>query len=425
MDLVFAVISDVHIRAYPSIEDDKLRVALSTINEVEPHLDAMVITGDFTNRGSEKEYRRFNKIYNKNTNNSVEKVFLMGNHDYWNGLSLKGAQKRFRKNMHEDIHSHKVIKGYHFIAISTEGRKVNGVFGEKLLLWFRENLELARKDNDKKPIFLGVHQHIKDTVYGSDRWGNAELYNILKEFPQVITFSGHSHYPLNDERSIHQRDFTSIGVASTSYIEMEKGKLNGSVPPKADKVSQGLIVKVGEDNKVKISTLDFSKNALSIDKWVVEEPSNKNSFIYLDERKYLRSKPFFKEDGVVEIKSINHNSAKISFSQAYHKDFIHSYKVQIINKNTNNIFKQFSLFSDFYREFIKVKLSLKIKGLTHNTEYIIKIWALESFGNESENCLSISFKTDILSINTLVNSFKEIGKLFWITDLEKNSVDID
>ena len=88
----------------------------------------------------------------------------------------------------------------------------------------------STKDDPEKPIFVFLHQHIKDTVYGSQEWGtqdSAKINAVLKEYPQVITFSGHSHYPLDDPRSIHQKDFTSVGTSSVSYMEVEGGKVQG------------------------------------------------------------------------------------------------------------------------------------------------------------------------------------------------------
>lgn len=420
MELNFAVISDIHVKAHNSKEDEKLDLALSRLKEYQQNLDALIITGDITNSGREKEYKKFNKIYNKYSEFLGEKIFLMGNHDCWGGVSIKAAQKRFKYNLNEDINSHKVIKGYHFISISTEGKRLSGLFSKKLLAWLKNELEIARNDDSKKPIFLGVHQHIENTVYGSETWGNKDLYEVLKDFPQVINFSGHSHYPLNDERSIHQKDFTSIGAGSTSYMELERGKVNGTIQPKAGKVSQGLIVKVSEDNVVKISTIDFTKNQVNEDRWVINEPSNKDNFLYKDNRKDLRKKPYFKKESSVHIKYVTNNVAKISFTQAIHEDFIHSYEISVLNKNNNKEFKKMTIFSDFYMEYIKSRLSIKIRGLFPNTEYVVRIKAIESFGNKSENYLQANFKT--LSIaDSLIN----FNKLLSMSRIEENSIDFD
>lgn len=33
-----------------------------------------------------------------------------------------------------------------------------------------------------------------------------EIYSILKEYPQAVVFTGHSHYCMSDERAIMQKD---------------------------------------------------------------------------------------------------------------------------------------------------------------------------------------------------------------------------
>ena len=48
-----------------------------------------------------------------------------------------------------------------------------------------------------------------------------EFAEILKNYPQVVDFSGHSHVPINDPRSIHQKHFTALGTGSLSYFELD------------------------------------------------------------------------------------------------------------------------------------------------------------------------------------------------------------
>lgn len=66
-----------------------------------------------------------------------------------------------------------------------------------------DKLKQAAKDDPEKPIFVFHHQPFKDTVYGSE-WGfdiNRDLfYDTLRNYPQVITFSGHTHYPLDNPK---------------------------------------------------------------------------------------------------------------------------------------------------------------------------------------------------------------------------------
>ena len=44
---------------------------------------------------------------------------------------------------------------------------------------------------------------------------------LMNKYPQAVTFSGHLHFPINDERSIMQTNFTAIGCGSVSYMAIE------------------------------------------------------------------------------------------------------------------------------------------------------------------------------------------------------------
>ncbi|MEG0229602.1 MAG: hypothetical protein RR640_03255, partial [Oscillospiraceae bacterium] len=103
-------------------------------------------------------------------------------------------------------------------------------------------------------IFFTQHEHLPNTVYGSEDWSDGTLYDILKNYPQIVTFSGHSHFTLIDERSINQKDFTSLGTSTLKYMELEYGKENGSIPPNASNVKEGLYIQVYND-KVDIELL--------------------------------------------------------------------------------------------------------------------------------------------------------------------------
>lgn len=388
--VIFSVMSDVHIKDTLCREEDRFRIALTNINSREKNLDATIIAGDLTDSGTLIQYKKFMSIYNDYGNKSAQKLFVMGNHDYPSKTSFSQAQELFRSSIGEDIKSHKVIKGFHFIQISTETGETNGFFSDALIYWLQKQLQLAKKDGIDKPIFLTIHQPIKNTVYGSDSWGNSSLQRILDNYPQVIVFSGHSHYPLNDERSIYQKNFTAIGTASLSYMELEPGKIQGNIPAGADTVSQELLVKVDGRNKVTIQRIDVTTNEEIKTKWFIERPSDKTSFKYTDIRKSLTMPPYFKPHSKIEVNNINSNSAEVIFPQAVHEDMVHSYKIKV--KGIEE--KEYLCFSGFYlgkKMPIEVKESLN--GLKPNEAYSIKVWAIDSFGKESILPLSTTFIT--------------------------------
>jgi predicted MPP superfamily phosphohydrolase len=107
-ELVFPVISDVHIKKSGTIDLQKFEDALDQLNEQAPKQDAFVVVGDLTDNGFQEEYDRFFSLYNAKKQPQTVSLFAIGNHDYWNGLSEEEAQKRLLKETGMDsIYYHK------------------------------------------------------------------------------------------------------------------------------------------------------------------------------------------------------------------------------------------------------------------------------------------------------------------------------
>ncbi|RAK18194.1 3',5'-cyclic AMP phosphodiesterase CpdA [Anoxybacillus vitaminiphilus] len=395
-ELVFPVISDVHIKKSGTIDMQKFQVALEQLNEQAPKQDAVVVVGDLTDNGLQEEYDRFFSLYNVKKHPKAVSLITIGNHDYRNGLSEAGAQKRFlTETGMESIYNHKVIKGYHFIILGTESRLTEGYYSKEQIQWLGKQLEQAEKDDPKKPIFVFQHHPIKHTVFGSE-WStemNRELlYNTLKEYPQVIHFSGHTHYPLDDPRTIHQKDFTSVGTSSVSYIWTGAGYLQGELPPGHQNISQGLIVEVYK-NKVVIKRRDFHKNDWTGEPWEIQLPVKVNQFDYTETRDPI--KPSFPKDASISAaeEKITASSLEITFTQAVDNLLLHSYKVNAKEKETGETAKEYKAFSEFYHDPVPNLLTLPVQGLKPRTTYVIEVTALDAFGNESENSLIMEAKT--------------------------------
>lgn len=394
--LVFPVISDVHID--PSGEESvvKFERAMLQLNARAPHQDAFVIVGDLTNNGLEEEYDRNMEVFYKHKLPEAKPLIAIGNHDYWNGLPIEEAQARFlAKTEMPSLYFHEVIKGYHFIVLATEDKVTSGYFSLEQIAWLREQLQMAAADSSDRPIFVFLHQHLKDTVYGSEDWGildNIEpLMEALRPYPQVITFSGHSHYPLQDPRSIHQKDFTSVGTASLSYMEVEHGKLQGNLPLRGEYFSQGCLVEVYED-RVAIHRLDFVYERELGDTWVVPQPASPSSFIYTNIRD--AEAPTFPPHAVllVEADCTTSNSTVIIFDQAIDNELVHSYRISFEPHAADAAVEYFA-YSEYYKYPVPEKLRLEIPALEPDREYLITVQAIDAFGNVSEQMLQGSCRT--------------------------------
>lgn len=390
-NLKFGVISDIHINNQDKVQDEKLVNALNMLNDVSKNgMDALVVAGDITDSGQKASYKRFNKICDSILGKKIEKVLIMGNHEYYNKLSASESQKRFKAETGEKINTRKVIKGYNFITVSTENAALEGTFGDKTKQWLSKQLEECNKEDSQKPIFVIVHQPVKNTVYGSERACTDVLYSILAKYPQVICFTGHSHYPLNDERCISQNDFTAVAAGTLQRVDIDEDFINRKEFMKKD-ISQGLFVEV-DNKKVVITRIDFLNNKIMSNKWVIDVPSSKKNFKYTYARKLERNCPYFKADAECIADIRNDKSVEVTFSKAYHDDFVHSYKISLINNDTNEVESEFLFINDFFVEDSADKFKIKLSNINKGVNYKIKIKAIESFGNESADFLQCDFK---------------------------------
>ena len=373
------------------------------------NINILIIDGDITDYAKPESYDnflfQFNEVYGKENKENIPILnLIMGNHDYWlsynlenNKLNIENGkieemQKLFEEKTKEKPFSHKIINGFHFINWSCEDGSLDNP--NKNHIWFEKEIKIAIEENNKIPIFVTTHFPPKNTVYGSEEWGEINLNKIFEKYPQIINFSGHSHYSLIDERSIYQNNYTCIQTQSLSYIELEKGKVNGSILKNefddlliSAKNFMGLICEVNE-KEVLIKRISFEKNLFYGENWIIDIPIDKNTFRYLyDVRKNKSNKPKFifekDEDRKVFVEKINDKNI-IKFKQATHENFVHSYK--IIFKDNNNKEEEYLYFSDFFlmpsdrKDIISLGLVENLKG-----KYNIRIYAIESYGKESEN----------------------------------------
>lgn len=396
-DLAFPVISDVHIYSDNDQNLKKFKTTLEQLNKVAPKHDAFVVVGDLTEYGDPAQYDRFMSAFHSRKQSQAESLMAIGNHDYWNGLSAADAQKLFlHKTGMESIYYHKVIKGFHFIILGTEDGLTEGRFSVNQIKWLGEQLKAANADDPKKPIFVFHHQPIKGTVYGSE-WGfneNRDLfYDTLKPYPQVISFSGHTHYPLDDPRIIHQEDFTSIGTSTGAYLWLDAGRIQGEVPEGADLLNQALIVEVYQ-NKVLLKRRDIHNNDWTGEPFEISLPANKNNFKYTEQRRNKMA-PHFTKDAMISVVQDQTTSVSIALMLTQAKDnlLVHDYKILARRADNGMVEKEFLAFSEFYRDPVPNPITFTIDGLKPATLYEMEVFALDAYGKESTNSLKALGKT--------------------------------
>ncbi|MDF2686915.1 MAG: purple acid phosphatase/fibronectin domain protein, partial [Clostridia bacterium] len=393
--LRFGVISDTHIKSTHTVETDRLKLAIDKMysiaegSENYKKLDAVVVAGDLTDNGEEDQLNLWKSTVDSALKEGTKLVVTPGNHEFYNECT--DVPGRFNNIIGEIVDNNITINGFHFITVSpSDGSSYTGKKD-----WLDEQLDAAKTEDPLKPIFLIQHHHISDTVYGSDAWGTGDISSVLRRYSQVIDFSGHSHYPLNDPKSIYQDDFTAVGTSTLSYFELESGMVYGTIPPNADKAAQMLIVEVSDKNAVKIYPYDLLADTyINEEPWYIETPSDKSTFTYnTKDRAEAADLPVFPEDASIEITNVADDGFTVEFTQATDGENIHSYNFEVTYKENNMKAMQASVWSEYYFIPMPEKINQQFKGLYSGMDYTLKIYAVDSYGKVSDSYLTTDFTT--------------------------------
>lgn len=423
--LVFAVISDTHVgNTCGAGYEVKVPQALRHLTG-RGQLDALVVVGDLTENGRADEYKTLVQLFGSKRNilNPVHHfLFMMGNHDnydsngqdnYMNGL------KTFNGNKDYPLHQYVLIKGYPFITISDLGSANNDInnsdngsnsYPTASVNMLESYLAQAAKDAPDKPIFVFTHVPPRWTCFSTwtefenESWAMKVLNPVLNKYPQAVVFSGHSHYPLGDPRSIHQGTnpnserhnyYTVINTGTTTYSEIYPGAIDvGIFPDNYDCVTEGMIIEELPNGDIEIRRYDTYRN-VEIDpehRWILKAPFDGSQFQYADIRdaddnpNHLALRdglpaPAFDAGAQLKLKS-SRNNVKVTFPQATDDECVFRYNIRILKGET--VVKNAFVFSQFYLTVdTPTQLSYTISGLTPNTEYKVEVIAYDSYDNKS------------------------------------------
>ena len=386
--LRFMVVSDIHYRDEDSVERARMKQAVQTaytLSEKEQYskLDAIYVVGDFATRGTETQMLAFRETLRENVKEGTEVTLSLASHEFMCD-GEENALKRFRQIFSMEPDTHKVINGYHFISVTS----TNGChFDDAKREWVAAELKKAAADAPRKPIFFFQHPHIMGTVYGSANWGEDELTAILMNYPQIIDFSGHSHAPINDPRSIHQRHFTCLGTGTLSYFELDEfDKVYGTIPPNDDIAAQMLIVEADAQGRVRIYPYDLITDNFFPFVWKIDSAWDVESYLYTDARYRTEEKPWFEDGAKIEIKDIKADGFTVEFDQAKVKtEYVNDYNVYL-KRADELMVRNSTIWSEFYFYNMPDKLSVKFDGI-ESGEYYVEIYANSFWKTRSEKPL--------------------------------------
>ena len=387
--LRFMACSDIHYKDEDSIERERMKKALemayreADADEMYKGLDALYVVGDFANSGTEEQMRAFKKTLDEGVRPGTEVVLTMASHEFKGSSDEEGAHVRFAEIFRMPPDDHRVIKGFHFISLTT----TRGThFSDEKVAYAAQELKKARADAPKKPIFFFQHPHVTDTVCGSINWGEDELYATLMDYPQIINYSGHSHAPVNDPRSIHQKHFTSVGTGSMSYFELDEfDKIYGTVPPDAHEDAQFLITEADADGNVRIYPFDVLTGKQFPFTWIIDRPWDPSGFRYTDDRYKTTVKPLFASSAAAVCDEITADGFRVTFPQAtFEGGPVDDYVIRVLEADTGLIVRSASIFSGYYLYTPPATLSQTFTGLESGRAYRVSVTAGSFWKTHSE-----------------------------------------
>lgn len=397
--------------------DEMLRNALTVSKTFAKNgIDALLFCGDQTQDGKKEQAETFISVLEEQFDlTETPAIITHGNHDtYWSGC-MTTAQ--FAEAYGEKVYTfdesdtdyttgnrHVIVNGYHFLSVQIQsytGKNFTNPVSSDTETWLKATLNKITAENPNRYVFVSCHCPAPDTVYGSfsfqdsGPWGSSkELDAILKNYPQVILFSGHTHYALNDERSIAQTTYTQVQSGSTSDIDMDKGyaetgdvPLAGGIPDRRSQ-SQGMLVEVDGSGRIRIMRIDYTRAKQIKDYWYLEPCNAAGSHLNrysAASRSAANVAPAFSADAKLKVTELSATSLQISYPVASDDDMVFSYTVSVYDQARNLVAEYKTLSPWYYFPCLSDLPAVRTHTISceYAYPYTVEVVARDSFGGTS------------------------------------------
>lgn len=228
------IMSDIHITTNHSHTHNRnFAHMLQDVASLNRNALGIFVVGDMADTGKEQEYKNMTALYD--AAGEVPPLFLtLGNHDL-SALPFDEANQLFLRYATLPDGSHPTdtsydfwLEGYHFIFLGTDTPSgLHAGFTRDTMTWLKEKLDEDR--DPTRPAFLFLHQSLNNTVSGSlpgEGWSGVDnesvLRGVLKDYPEVMFFNGHSHWTMDSVGNMYegndQLPCRIFNCASVAYL---------------------------------------------------------------------------------------------------------------------------------------------------------------------------------------------------------------
>ena len=317
--------------------------ALFDNDETYPGVDGFFGLGDFSSIGQEGDYVNYVATLKEHVREETPCINIHGNHEFKDD----NYREYFIRNFGYDPDTVTEINGFSCIAFSGERGATEWTFTAKSLKWYSNAIKEAEAKANGKAVFTFQHPHPWGTVYGSTIWGDPQINFILFGHNSVVNFSGHSHFPMNDPRSINQTTYTAVGCGATATFELDKNYLPGQHPDGYDPASEMCIVEADNDGSVRIRGYDLLSDTYFCD-YYIDDVNNQRTYAYTYRNmKHNDSAPVW--DGDLDARAYKNEGGEwiISFNEAHSNFIVHEYKVTIRDSRGKKVFSD-NFVDDYY-----------------------------------------------------------------------------
>ena len=426
--LSLAAISDVHIEGSSDAYANKFTAALNQLKAKAAEndangIDGVLVAGDLIQKAEVTMAQNFKALYEEVFNpTDVPMIYTIGNHDMnpkydWTPSTVAQSvamantfgDEYFKTDIDNTMRNnyearHCVIGGYHILAVTPNGDQPI-TYSPNVITWLDQQLDAITKTDPNRYVIVLTHPMIYNTIYGSllgedggvwtstlpNYWATRVLTGVLEKYPQVVSFHGHLHFPINDPRSLWQGKWTALGCGSTRYMAIEPAGWEGisntpTVMNDANNFSQGYLVQFDVNGNMRIVKMDFFNNGTIGEPYVMQYPdaAGANLAKYNNvTRKAANQAPTMSTIDVKDVKEAE--TASVTFAAGKDDEFVHHYIVTL--SKAGNVVATKKILADFYlhpkTSEMKSSWTVDFGTLSESGQYTVTVVAVDSWDAES------------------------------------------